>query len=502
MANFEPRLTSRGRLYTRRVSPTATTAHTARRRRSASLLRRYARPNAWHDPPQTPPASPASGYQASGSNRRPTCPPSPVVRTPLPTVSRQPVLSLADGQGVTITTTCTTTIVTAPTLTARRSRTASVPSTPSRSQAKARPPPFRTPQKQAKVSPMPQRHTALDEIRFPDPSTFQDLRGMAPKKYYVIAKGRKVGIFVTWTQITPWIKDVVKPVYESFVSFDRAYDCYRDAFRDGYLEVIEGKGQNTVVISQPPPLPVPPRVPASDFSDSEDELSSESDLTSSTAVPPSPSMQTLSHQVECPSGIRGVFAYIHVTPVFTRYVYKHTRCISATLATKTYNAPIRSQANDMGSDIGPMHGSPPLSWDSPDRGDIYILHAHRQDTTAYLANTPPLQDGMGHHLSTEIERKDLSTRAKSKAYYAANQAWLQKRNRERAASRKTQMTDEERDAARAQHNINAARYRQRNRRVLRENASEYRRRQKAEREEDATAEEEAEEMARLEASQE
>ncbi|KAF8057806.1 hypothetical protein FPV67DRAFT_1455897 [Lyophyllum atratum] len=460
MANFEPRLTSRGRLpslprfladllrcrafvYPSRVPHSDYCSHRLTSSQHAvdvPLVYCDGTHGPMHgtvtfviDPPQTPPASPASGYQASGSNRRPTCPPSPVVRTPLPTVSRQPVLSLADGQGVTITTTCTTTIVTAPTLTARRSRTASVPSTPSRSQAKARPPPFRTPQKQAKVSPMPQRHTALDEIRFPDPSTFQDLRGMAPKKYYVIAKGRKVGIFVTWTQITPWIKDVVKPVYESFVSFDRAYDCYRDAFRDGYLEVIEGKGQNTVVISQPPPLPVPPRVPASDFSDSEDELSSESDLTSSTAVPPSPSMQTLSHQVE---------ALLEVI-------------------------------------LGPC-----------------------TDTTAYLANTPPLQDGMGHHLSTEIERKDLSTRAKSKAYYAANQAWLQKRNRERAASRKTQMTDEERDAARAQHNINAARYRQRNRRVLRENASEYRRRQKAEREEDATAEEEAEEMARLEASQE
>ncbi|KAG6847590.1 hypothetical protein H0H93_007164, partial [Arthromyces matolae] len=56
-----------------------------------------------------------------------------------------------------------------------------------------------------------------------------------------------------------------------------------------------------------------------------------------------------------------------------------------------------------------------------------------------------------------------------------NQARLQRKARERAATRKAQMTEEERAAARVLHNQAAARYRERNRRIIRENTQEHRR---------------------------
>ncbi|KAG6848472.1 hypothetical protein H0H93_016714 [Arthromyces matolae] len=103
-----------------------------------------------------------------------------------------------------------------------------------------------------------------------------------------------------------------------------------------------------------------------------------------------------------------------------------------------------------------------------------------------------------YHFPSELARKAQSNRARCKAYYAANQASLQKKNRERAACRRARMTEEELAEARARHNANAARYREQNRRVLREASGEYRRQKRYQREVEEDAADMAAEIARLE----
>ncbi|KAG6808304.1 hypothetical protein H0H92_004581 [Tricholoma furcatifolium] len=61
------------------------------------------------------------------------------------------------------------------------------------------------------------------------------------------------------------------------------------------------------------------------------------------------------------------------------------------------------------------------------------------------------------------EHRARQVKERNKAYYAANQGWLQKKSRERAQTRRVTMSEEELEESRKKHNEAAARYRQQNR---------------------------------------
>ncbi|KAG6808303.1 hypothetical protein H0H92_004580 [Tricholoma furcatifolium] len=131
----------------------------------------------------------------------------------------------------------------------------------SASQAHQKATPTSTPRKKF-TAPAPRHCIPSSELSrmkemFPSPLAFIDVRGRSTKKYFVVVKGRRVGIFSEWLDANIYVSDCKKNAsYQGFESFEAAYAMYEKYYAGGLLQVIRGFGLEQSIVTQPPPLPV------------------------------------------------------------------------------------------------------------------------------------------------------------------------------------------------------------------------------------------------------